>query len=752
MSTEVEINGQHTDGEDEQHAMRPVDIEQDVKEMERRKRVEVIMNSQVFREELERIIDGQLNEGYLPASLSALHQVTELLLPHNARNSNNTRFGHTSIPINDIRGVDALRYAKGEKLIRCKLASIYRLVDFYGWSMGIYNHITVRVSQEHEHFLLNPFGLMYHEITASSLVKVDLQGNVVDPGSTSFGFNKAGFVLHSAIHTARPDIKAIIHVHHSPCVAVSSMKCGLLAISQEAAIIGDVSYHDYRGILVDTEERELITKNLGVFNKVMMLRNHGALTCGETLEEALYLMNTLIQACETQVKLMPIGIDNIQMMSEDARQQAFRVARKEAGANVQIQDNLNESSGEASEEKGRDKAKKWKIWDLEFEAQMRMLDNAGYRSGYIYRQPLIRLDQQRPKYDVEIPPAASSLAQYFDEDKWLSPLKKLVDSKKTQDRLRWVNSPNTYNRVEVEETGTRDPKKITKWVQDGSPQHSSNPIKIESAHQFVPVNVDPSEFKRKQKEMKAIRFQNKISSGPQSNILDGVSYEEAKRMQEEAAKDGRDVVMVGAASKGIIQRDFQYNAMVYKSAYARNPFDNVTDADLEDYKQYVEKKQRGEPVDDVPEHVRHLLMEPIDEQLLPPNELTSPTDPKSIQSPTSDEEASSYSYSAPSPSSSRVQRSSSARLAAQAIEDTYFARKYRSERRPKRNTSDSAVNGEDSKIGDISGASRSSKEGSPVKDLSQSDKSSKKDKKKKGLRTPSFLKSKKKNKKDKEEA
>jgi len=168
-------------------------------------------------------------------------------------------------------------------------------------------------------------------------------------------------------------------------------------------------------------------------------------------------------------------------------------------------------------------------------------------------------------------------------------------------------------------------------------------------------------------------------------------------MNEEARTNNDQVVMVGAASKGIIQREFQHNAMVYKSAYSRNPFDNVTDAELDDYKQYVEKRQRGEPVDDVPEHVRHLLLEPVDRQL---HGITSPVDPKSIQSPTSDEEG------------------------------------------------DSAVNGEDSKIGDVSGASRSSKEGSPIKDLS-SDKSSKKDKKKKGIRTPSFLKSKKK--KDKEQ-
>ena len=125
------------------------------------------------------------------------------------------------IPINDIRGIEGMNYAKGEKFLRCKLASVYRLIDLHGWSEGIYNHCTARVSQDAEHFLLNPFGMLYHEVTAASLVKVDMQGNVVDGGSTNFGVNTAGFTLHSAIHAARPDIKCIIHTHTPAVVAVS---------------------------------------------------------------------------------------------------------------------------------------------------------------------------------------------------------------------------------------------------------------------------------------------------------------------------------------------------------------------------------------------------------------------------------------------------------------------------------------------------------------------------------------------------
>ena len=212
VTTDAKFNpGDPEDPETQRLLWRPPDIEQDMKEMDRRKKVDMIMNSQVFREELERIIESQLNEGYLPASLSALQQVTELLLPHSARGSSLSKMGHSGMPINDIRGIDAFRYAKGEKLLRCKLAAVYRLVELYGWSEGIYNHITVRfitfncfsiiinwffsimkarVSQDTEHFLLNPFGLQYHEVTASSLLKVDMQGNVVDPGTTNFTFNR----------------------------------------------------------------------------------------------------------------------------------------------------------------------------------------------------------------------------------------------------------------------------------------------------------------------------------------------------------------------------------------------------------------------------------------------------------------------------------------------------------------------------------------------------------------------------------
>lgn len=124
------------------------------------------------------------------------------------------------IPINDLRGVDAGLYSRRERVYRCKLASVYRLIDLFGWNTSIYNHATVRLSRNEEHFLINPFGLLYHEITASSLIKVDSQGIVLDPGSTVLDVDLAGWLFHSAVHSTRPDIRCIIHLGTPATVAV----------------------------------------------------------------------------------------------------------------------------------------------------------------------------------------------------------------------------------------------------------------------------------------------------------------------------------------------------------------------------------------------------------------------------------------------------------------------------------------------------------------------------------------------------
>jgi len=209
------------------------------------------------------------------------------------------------------QGSKVSTFSASEWELRLQLAASYRLFDLFGWSDLIYNHLTVRLSEESDHFLINPFGLLFSEITASSLVKIDINGNIIDGGSTNLGINKTGYVIHSAIHGARKDILCVMHCHSTCGVAVSCMKDGLLPISQNSAILGNISYHDYEGLSVNLEERERLVEHLGPQNKIMILRNHGLLTCGSSVAEAFFNMYMLNRACEIQVSALSVGIQNL---------------------------------------------------------------------------------------------------------------------------------------------------------------------------------------------------------------------------------------------------------------------------------------------------------------------------------------------------------------------------------------------------------------------------------------------------------
>jgi len=458
---QVVTNGNGVDSDDEDLSkMRPVDIDQDVREMERRKRVEAIMSSKLFREELERVVTDSLRDSGADGLSNILSEMMPTRQSGGAGQIRSAGLAGGNIPINDIRGLEGMAYTKQEKLTRCKLAAIYRLIDMYGWTQGIYNHVTVRISQDTEHFLLNPFGMLYNEITASSLVKVDMQGHVVEAGTTNFGVNVAGFMLHSAIHSARPDIKCIIHIHTPAIVAVSAMKCGLMYLSQESCLLGDLSYHSYEGLVVEGSERETLGRDLGVHNKVMLLRNHGAVCCGETIEEALFYAYHLVLACETQLKMVPLGIDNLITIDEPTRRKVFENSQRGGGGvNSKTEGGPNGSGA---------KQKVWGVGEMEYEALMRMLDNAGYRTGYVFKTPLVKDEPLKPKSDVELPPAVSSIGYVLEEEHLYKdgPLRALLASfakaTKGAGKTKWVNSPNVYQKVEVLETGTPDPKKITK--------------------------------------------------------------------------------------------------------------------------------------------------------------------------------------------------------------------------------------------------------------------------------------------------
>ena len=184
--------------------------------------------------------------------------------------------------------------------LRCDLAALYRLVAHFRMTDFIYTHISARVPGPEHHFLINRYGVLFHEMRASDLVKIDLEGRCVDERPES-EVNRAGFVIHSAIHAARPDLACVIHTHTAAGIAVSAQEGGLLALSQHAArFFGRLAYHDYEGIALDTGERERLVADLGA-NRAMILRNHGLLACGRSIPEAFLEIYFLERACQAQV-------------------------------------------------------------------------------------------------------------------------------------------------------------------------------------------------------------------------------------------------------------------------------------------------------------------------------------------------------------------------------------------------------------------------------------------------------------------
>ena len=185
---------------------------------------------------------------------------------------------------------------------RVDLAACYRLVALYGWSDLIFTHISARLpagDDGEERFLINPYGLMFDEMTASSLIVIDHEGRKV--GDSPFNVNRAGFVIHSTVHSARPDVACVIHTHTRAGVAVSAQERGLLPISQQSTIvIGSLGYHDYEGIAVHDDERTRLAADLGD-NAYLMLRNHGLLTVGRTVADAFLNMYLLESACQIQI-------------------------------------------------------------------------------------------------------------------------------------------------------------------------------------------------------------------------------------------------------------------------------------------------------------------------------------------------------------------------------------------------------------------------------------------------------------------
>ncbi len=194
------------------------------------------------------------------------------------------------------------RVSEAEWERRVELAGLYRLAAHYGWTDLVFTHISARVPGPEDHFLLNPFGCTFDEVTASSLVKVDLEGNLVEP--TPYGFHPAGFIIHGAVHAGRPEAHCVIHTHTRAGIAISMLECGLLPLSQHAQIFYEnVAYHHYEGLALDPDECERLRADLGD-KPAMILHNHGLLVAAETVPKAFSLMWHLERACQAQMDAM----------------------------------------------------------------------------------------------------------------------------------------------------------------------------------------------------------------------------------------------------------------------------------------------------------------------------------------------------------------------------------------------------------------------------------------------------------------
>ncbi len=198
------------------------------------------------------------------------------------------------------------RCSPAEWQARVDLAACYRLVAIYGMSDMMANHISARVPDEEGAFLINAYGMMYEEITASSLIKIDHDGSILskpDFGDLNYGVNKAGYVIHSAVHEARPEVACVIHTHSWASMAVSALECGLLPITQTGMRFLKIGYHDYQGVVLGLEEQASLVQDLGS-GEALMLRNHGALTVGRSIGEAFNWMHRIELACHAQLAAM----------------------------------------------------------------------------------------------------------------------------------------------------------------------------------------------------------------------------------------------------------------------------------------------------------------------------------------------------------------------------------------------------------------------------------------------------------------
>ncbi|EFB22277.1 hypothetical protein PANDA_002883, partial [Ailuropoda melanoleuca] len=540
---------------------RAADLRQDFNLMEQKKRVTMILESPSFREELEGLIQEQMKKGNNSSNIWALRQIADFMAStsHAVFPTSSMNFS-MMMPINDLHTADSLNLAKGERLMRCKISSVYRLLDLYGWAQLSDTYVTLRVSKEQDHFLISPKGVSCSEVTASSLIKVNILGEVVEKGSSCFPVDTTGFCLHSAIYAARPDARCIIHLHTPATAAVSAMKWGLLPVSHNALLVGDMAYYDFNGGMEQEADRISLQKCLGPTCKILVLRNHGVVALGDTVEEAFYKIFHLQAACEIQVSALSGagGVENLILLEQEKHRPHEVGSVQWAGSTF-------------------GPMQKSRLGEHEFEALMRMLDNLGYRTGYTYRYPIVQ-EKTKHKSEVEIP--ATVTAFVFEEDGAPVPALRQHAQKQQKEKTRWLNTPNTYLRVNVADEVQRSlgsPRPKTTWMKADEVDKSSSgmPIRIENPNQFVPLYTNPQEVMDMRNKIREQNRQDVKSAGPQSQLLASVIAEKSRSPSTESQ----------LMSKGDADTKDDSEETV------PNPFSQLTDQELEEYKKEVERKK-----------------------------------------------------------------------------------------------------------------------------------------------------------------
>uniref|UniRef100_A0A8C6Q2F0 Adducin 2 n=1 Tax=Nothobranchius furzeri TaxID=105023 RepID=A0A8C6Q2F0_NOTFU len=523
-------------------------------EAQHKKRISSLLQSPSFREELDVLIQEQMKKGGSSSNLWALRQLADFMASHGSPAALPVSPSNMMMvtPINDLHGWEPSSMVKGERLMRCKLASTHRLFDLYGWAQISQTSLTLRVSKEQEHFLVLPDGLSYSEVTGSSLVKVNLLGEVVEKGSTNLQVDTDKFSLHSAIYSARPDVRCLFHLHTPATAAVSAMKRGLLPLSHEALLVGDVAYYDYNGVMEEEEDRVELQKSLGPTCKVLVLRNHGIVALGESVEEAFYSIYHIQAACQIQVSALCCAGGEHNLILLD------RTIHKPNPAGT---------VGWAGSTFGP--LHKSRIGEHEFEALMRTLDNLGYRTGYAYRFPVL-LERTRTRREVEVPATVTAFHQFDDDGVHPALRQHPFVQRQQQERTRWLNTPNTYQKVSQEQASPGHQQLNTTWIKDSF----CTAIKIETPNQFVPLFTNPREVIETRNKIRQQNRQDMKTAGPQSQVLASVITEDSPPVRLTVSAGGT----------------FTHPFIVQQPP---NPFNQLTDQELEEYRKEVQKKQDG---------------------------------------------------------------------------------------------------------------------------------------------------------------